>query len=82
MHPRFPPGGWVTSGPGGDAEGDVALREEQQDGGGHGAEGEAIRPAVTEAADGVQRPGGGEVKKHKGAPLVTTTLGTDSEWVK
>lgn len=50
----------VTCSPGGDAEGDVGLGEEQQDGGGHGAEGEAIRPAVTEAADGVQRPGGGD----------------------
>lgn len=37
---------------------DISVREEQQDGGGHSAIGEAIRPAVTEAADGVQRPGG------------------------
>lgn len=39
-----------TFGPGWDREGEVRLREEQQDGGGHGAEGKAVRPAITQAA--------------------------------
>lgn len=44
---------WLTYGPGGDFKGDVALGEEQHNCGGHSTEGEAIRPAITEAADGV-----------------------------
>lgn len=42
-----------TSGPGWNREGEVRLREEQQDAGGHGAKGEAIRPAIAQAAHGV-----------------------------
>lgn len=39
-----------TFGPGWDWEGEVRLREEQQDGGGHGAKGKAVRPTITQAA--------------------------------
>lgn len=46
-----------TSGPGHDTEGDVTLREEQHDAARHGTKCESIRPAVTEAADRIQRPG-------------------------
>lgn len=40
----------ITFGPGWDWEGEVRLREEQQDGGGHGAKGKAVRPTITQAA--------------------------------
>lgn len=46
-----------TSGPGWDCEGDVVLREEQQDGGGHGTKCKSVGPTVTEAAYRIQRPG-------------------------
>lgn len=39
-----------TSGPGWDSEGDVTLREEQQDATRHGTERKAIGPTITEAA--------------------------------
>lgn len=45
-----------TSGPGWDPEGEVGLREEQQDGGGYGAKGKAVRPSITQAAHRIQRP--------------------------
>lgn len=49
--------GGSTSGPGWDCEGDVTLREEQQDAAGHGTKCKPIGPTVTEAAYSIQRPG-------------------------
>ena len=51
-----------TSSPGWEGEGDVALREEQQDAAGNCTKSKPIGPTVTEAADGIQRPGGQQGK--------------------